>query len=446
MSSSAKLSRAAKDKYNEMVNMPVSVAILKLAFSTVPTMVIISIYGIIDMIFISGLGDVAVGATGIVFSVTCFIQAVGYTFGMGAGSIVSGKLGEKSMQAASRATTLALVAGVTAGAVICAVGLICVEPMMDMLGATEKNMDAAVSYARIILIGAPVMCGAYVANNTLRQEGRPWYTLCGITAGGITNVILDYLFIAVWDMGIKGAAWASVAGQAVSLVVLMLPYLTGKSIVRLSFTALKGASDVHLWDIICMGMPSFIRQICVAIAAAALNRACRLYGDEQIAAMAIANRIFNLFFSIAVGYGQSLAPVVGYSYGAGDKEMRIKKAVRFTVLSGASCMAAFEILQYIFAGDIAGFFEGSEEVLSLATEIIRVTGIAYPFMVVSIVAGVLHQATGKYVAASLIYGSRQGIFFIILIYLLPKLFDFAGVIFAQPAADIISALILLTFL
>lgn len=446
MGRTKKLSRAANDKYNEMVKMPVSAVILKLAFSTVLTMVIISIYGIIDMIFISEIGDTAVGACGIVFSITCFIQAAGYTFGMGAGSILARKLGEKSVSAASKATTMAFVSGIISGVVILAFGLIFLKPIMEFLGANKDNLTESMTYGRIIFIGAPIMCGAYVLNNTLRQEGKPWYTLFGITAGGVVNIVLDYLLISVWNMGISGAAWATVIGQAVSLIVMLLPYLTGKSIVKLTFARGKAASDVNLMGIISQGMPSFIRQICVAIAAAALSRQCRVFGNDAIAAMAIGTRIFNLFFSIVVGYGQSLAPVVGYSYGAGNKENRIKKAVRFTLITGVLFMTAAAVLQFIFAGNIAGCFQGSDNVLILARRIIRLESIAYPFIVVSIVAGVLYQAMGKYLAASVIYGSRQGILFMILIHSLPDILGFTGVILAQPAADILAALIFIIFL
>lgn len=439
-------SRTTKDKYNEMVNMPVSVVILKLAFSTVFSMLIISIYGIADMLFISRIGDAATGACGILYPVTCLIQAVGYTFGMGAGSIISVSLGEKSESDASRAATMAFVLSIITGAVIMVIGLIFLEPVVCTLGATNDNITEAESYGRIILTGAPIMCGAYVLNNTLRQEGKPWYTLAGVAAGGVTNIVLDYLFICIWNKGISGAASASVIGQAVSLFVMLLPYVTGKSIVKLSLKKEKQGADVNIKNIVSIGMPSFIRQICVALAAAALNRRCREFGNDAIAAVAIGTRIFNLAFSVVVGYGQSLAPVIGYSYGAGGREDRIKKAVRFTLITGVLFMTAAAILQYIFAGSIAGCFKGSSSVLQLAEEMIRLQSIAYPFIVVSIVAGVLYQAKEKYIAASAIYGSRQGIFFMLLINALPDIMGFTGVILAQPVADILAAVIFIIFL
>ncbi|MGN0396050.1 MAG: MATE family efflux transporter, partial [Coprococcus sp.] len=400
----------AQSNHVMMTEGSVPLLIMSLSASTICTMLIATTYNLVDTYFVSSLGKSQVGAVGIMFSAMALIQAVGYTFGMGAGSLISRFLGKKDKKSAEQTLVCAFAAALIFGTIMGTVGLIYIRPLVRLLGATETIEKYALDYGRYILIGTPVMCGAYVLNNCLRSEGKPYLALFGIAFGGVTNILLDYLLIKVFNTGIAGAGIATLAGQSISLVVMFICFVGRRSVINLHLKQLTIGFSVY-WEIVKIGMPSFWRQGLMCLAGILLNRSCMKYGDEAVAGMSIANKIFAVVFAILVGYGQGFAPVAGYNYGA-KKPDRVKYSVKYAVISATIAMIAFGIVIYLSAPWLIKQFSQEQAVCDMSILALKAHAISMPFMPLCLICGMLFQAIGSVGGATLISASRQGIFFL----------------------------------
>lgn len=221
------------EQYEKMIGTPIPQLVSSLAIPTTISMLVTVIYNTADTYFVSQINKSASAAVGMVYTLMAILQAVGYGLGMGAGSLISRKLGEKDDDAAERYAVSAFVAAILAGAVVgwgCLAGL---KPILRALKCTDTMLPYAVPYARWILLVAPVSCASFVLNNTLRAEGESTLAMWGLGLGGVLNIVLDPLFIFTLDMGAGGAALATAVSQVVSFVLLLMFFLTGRSIVRL---------------------------------------------------------------------------------------------------------------------------------------------------------------------------------------------------------------------
>ena len=345
----------AQENHEKMTKSPVPYLILRLSCSTIVSMLAGTTYNIVDMYFVSGLGNSAVAAVGVLFSVLAMIQAVGYTFGMGAGSRISRFLGEQKEEAANRDAVVAVLLSLIAGLVLMGAGFLWQRPLVNFLGSTDTIETFALDYGFWILLTAPVMCVSYVLNNVLRAEGMPVWALIGIGSGAALNGILDPILVSGLKLGIQGAGIATFCGQSMSLVIMLLVMMSDKSVVRLGkITKQNDSSQINAEmmkqpagkigtryrpvgirlviekmkrkeeqsfrlfkqeavAITKTGIPSFFRQGLVCVATILLNRAAREYGDDVVAAISVSNKAFAILFAVMVGYGQGFAPVVGSS-------------------------------------------------------------------------------------------------------------------------------------
>ena len=317
-----------EQKYIKMTTTPVEKLICSLAGPTIVSMLVTSFYNMADTFFVGKIGTSATGAVGIVFSVMAIIQAFGFFFGHGSGNYVSRKLGEKDFEEASRMAATGFVSAFLAGLVIMIVGLIFLEPLCYLLGATPTILPHAKSYLRIILIGAPYMTAALVLNNQLRFQGSAFYGMIGITSGAVLNIVLDPLFIYVFHMGVAGAALATIISQFVSFLLLLRGTGTGGNV---HIDLRKFSPSIQRYKIIINGgSPSLCRQGLSSVSTACMNLMARPYGDAAIAAMSIVMRITNFAASIMTGFGQGFQPVCGFNYGA-RKFRRVQKGFWFCV-------------------------------------------------------------------------------------------------------------------
>lgn len=434
----------AQSNHVKMTESSVPLLIMSLSASTICTMLIATTYNLVDTYFVSELGKSQVGAVGVMFSAMALIQAVGYTFGMGAGSLIARYLGKKDNNNAEQTLICAFAASLFFGTIMGALGLIYIKPLIRLLGATTTIEKYAFDYGRYILIGTPVMCGAYVLNNCLRSEGKPYLALFGIAVGGGVNIFLDYLLIKVFNMGISGAGIATLAGQSGSLIIMLLCFAGNKSVIKFRIKQLTVGFSVH-WEIIKIGLPSFWRQGLMCLAGILLNRSCMKYGDEAVAAMSIANKIFAVVFALLVGYGQGFSPVAGYNYGAKIKD-RVKKSVNWAVISATIAMLILGAAIYFLAPWLIDKFSQESAVSDMSVLALRAHAVSLPFMPLCLICGMLFQAIGSVGQATLISAARQGIFFLPLIWLLPMLWGTTGIAVTQAAADVLAGLFSLPFL
>ena len=431
-------------QYKKMTEQPVSRLILSLAVPTIISMMVTAVYNTADTYFVSQLGTSASGAVGIVMSLMGIIQSSGFLIGMGAGSWMSRLLGEKKEGFASEVAASAFYFALAIGVLIAACGLLFLDPLITLLGATETIRPYAVEYAQYILYAAPFLITSLTLNKMLCAEGKARFAMVGIAFGGVLNIFLDPLFIFVFHMGIAGAAIATALSQVVSFCILLYMFASGRTIAKLN---LRGAARTwrRYGQIAAYGMPSFFRQGLASVAMIALNKQAAVYGDSAVSAMAIVSKVFMLVFSVVIGFGQGYQPVAGYNYGA-KKYDRVKKAFLFMTRTATFFMVIFGVIGFAAAPQVLRMFIDSDPaVVRTGTQAMRLQCLAMPFLPLATCCNMTFQTIGKSKTATLLASARQGYVFLPLVLILPQFFGMGGVEMAQPLADAISFFICIPF-
>jgi len=308
-----------EEQYARMTQTPIPRLVTSLFIPTVAANLITVIYNTADTYFVSQINKSASAAVGAVYAVMAVIQATAGGIGMGAGSLISVRLGEKKHSEAEGYASSALFAAIALGIVVCAAGLVFLSPLLTLLGCSETMAPYAAPYAKWILIAAPVHCATFVLSNVLRSEGAATFSMVGSVVGGLLNVVLDPIFIFTLGMGTEGASLATAISQLVSCIIPAVYFAAGRSVVRISWRKIsKKAADYRV--IISTGLPTVFRQGLGSVSAIALNNAAVLYGDAAVAAITIANKVYTLVRHMIIGIGQGFQPVAGYNFGAGNKK------------------------------------------------------------------------------------------------------------------------------
>jgi len=430
--------------YRKMVSSPVPGLIGRLAVPTIVSMLVTAAYNTADTYFVSRLGTSATGAVGIVFAMMTMIQAIGFTVGMGSGSLLSRALGRRDRQEANRIASSGFALSLALGLAVMTLGLLFNRPLMNLLGATPTILPYAEDYARWIFFGAPLMCCSFLMNNLLRAEGRATLSMIGLGVGGILNIALDPLFIFGFNLGIAGAAQATVLSQCVSFSILLAMFLSRRSISRLQPASVSRSAEIYL-DILRNGAPTFSRQSLASAATTSLNHMASLYGDAAVAAMSIVNRLFMLILASLLGFGQGFQPVAGYNYGAGRFD-RVRTAYFFCVRTGTIWLTAIGALAFAFAPEVVAAFRDDPEVVAIGAAALRAQCIALPLQATIMITNMVLQSTGKSLPATILSMCRQGIFFLPLIFILPAKFGLFGVEITQSVADALSFLCCFPFI
>ena len=408
--------------------------ILSLAAPTIVSMLVTSVYNMADTYFVSQLNTSASGAVGVVFSLMAIIQAVGFTVGMGSGSIASRLLGQGRREEADVFASSGVVAALVLGLTLAAAGLSVRGELMWLLGSTDTIYPYALDYALYILLGAPVMVLAFTLNNLLRWQGKASLSVVGLATGGVLNMILDPIFIYGFHMGIGGAGAATLLSQCVSLGILTSFFLRKKSGLRVSPDCVSRSPRVY-WAIVKQGMPSFFRQGVLSVATMSLNYNAKLYGDAAVAALSIVTKVFNLIQSIVIGFGQGFQPVLGYNYGAGRLD-RVKRSVWFSVRTCTVILTVGAVLGFVLAPHIIALFRRDDAlVIAIGTRAFRNQCLTLPLGAVAVFSNMFFQSLGKSWRAVLLAVCRQGLC-IPLVYLMTARFGLTGLERTQAASDL----------
>ena len=432
-------------QYKKMLETPTKKLVLVLGIPTTISMLVTSIYNIADTFFVSNLGEGASGAVGVVFPLMAIVQAIGFTFGMGASSMISSKLGEKKDKDAQKLGSSAFYVAIALGILLAIFSFIFLTPLLNVLGATETNINYAKDYATYIIYGYPIMIGSFVLNNILRSEGKALLSMIGLTAGGILNIVLDPIFIHGFDMGISGAAVATLISQAISFMILLSMFIFKKSIITLSPKYVTKESWVYK-DILKVGFPSLCRQGLASIATIFLNNQAGAFGgDAALDAMSIVSKIFMIVFSVSLGIGQGYQPVCGYNYFA-KRYDRVKEAMFFTLIVGFLLMVVTCVVLFILAEPVMkAFVSDSPKAIEIGTNTIRFQSITMPFLSLNVIANMSFQSTKKKLSATILSCCRQGIFFIPFVFILPLMFDVVGIELTQALSDFATFLFTIPF-
>ncbi len=433
----------AEQQYVKMTQTPIPKLVTTLGIPTTISMLVTNIYNMADTYFVGQIGTSASGAIGVVFGLMAIIQAFGFMFGHGAGSILSRKLGKRDVESAFRFASTSFFCGLAAGALITVFGLLFLNPLMRLLGSTDTILPYARTYGRFILIAAPLMCSSCVMNNVLRYEGQASLSMIGLGTGSLLNIFGDWLLVRVLDLGITGAGISTAVSQTVSFLILLFMMLSGRTQSRLALRNVTGKwGDFAL--IVKTGFPSLMRQGLSSISTMVLNNQAALYGDAAVAAMSIVNRVCQFMFSVALGIGQGFQPVSSFNYGAG-KYSRVRKAFLFTFAVGEGLLGIFSIIAMQIPGVIVSFFRDDAEVIAVGTAALRCQLIALFFQPLSICGNMLFQSIGKNGRATFMSMLRSGLYFIPIVLILPHFFGLTGVEISQSVSDILACLTTIPF-
>lgn len=418
-----------------MTETPIPRLVSKLAVPTIISMLITSFYNMADTFFVGRIGTSATAAVGVTFPIMAIMQAFGFFCGHGSGNSISRKLGAQKSKEAEELAATGFFGGLFCGILITVLGLLFLTPLSRILGSTETILPYTKEYLGIILLGAPFMTSQFVLNNQIRFQGNAFYAMIGVTTGAILNIILDPVFIFVFDMGIAGAALATVLSQFVSFVILWIGiYISGCIPIRLRNLTL---SKERLGEIFGGGFPSLCRQGLASIATMTLNIGANPYGDAAIAAMSVVGRISMFAGSALIGFGQGFQPVCGFNYGA-KKYARVREAFYFCVKVSTVVLFGIAIIGFTLSGNLIGIFRDDPEVIRIGTLALRFQCLTFTLNGWIVFNNMMMQTIGKTFYASLLASARQGLFFIPAVLILPHFFGLLGIQSAQAAADVLT--------
>lgn len=433
----------AEQHYKKMTETPVSKLILNLGIPTTISMLITNIYNMADTYFVGTLGESAQAATGVLFTVQAIMQGIAFMLGHGSGTFVARALADRDTGKATMYISSAFFTGGSVGLVIMALGLTFLEPLVRFLGSTQTILPHAMDYGLWILLAAPFIICSLILNNGLRYEGKAFYAMFGLTAGGILNILGDYILVVKLGLGVYGAGLATAASQVVSFSILLFMYLRmAQSTIRIRAMS----RDIRLYlSIVRVGFPSLIRQGLTAVTTGVLNNVTKAFGDAAIAAMSVVNRYSNFLMCVGLGIGQGFQPVASFNYQA-KKYDRVKKGVLFITAFGLVFVGGMSVASMIFAGPIISIFQKREEVVLIGAVALRLTAFGMIFMSFSTPVNMLYQSIQQPTISSILSLIRSGGVTIPMLLIGVPLLGLTGVQIAQPAADVIAGLLSIPFI
>lgn len=438
------MSDSDEKQYVKMTETPIPRLVVRLGIPTTLSMLVTTVYNLADNYFVGQLKNAsASGAIGVVFGLMAIIQAFGFMFGHGSGSIIARSLGKKDKEKATRFASTGFFFCFLAGTLIGVLGLVFLTPLMRLLGSTETILPFARQYSMYILIAAPFLASSCVLNNILRYEGKANLAMIGLMSGGLLNILLDWLLIIKMGLGVSGAGIATAISQTIGFCILLTMFLLGKTESKVSFRKIS-RNYTDLWLICTTGFPSMLRQGLSSISTMVLNRLAGAYGDCAVTAMTIVNRVSFFAFAVALGIGQGFQPISAFNYGA-KKYSRVKRAFLVTLMLGECFLVVLAAVGMILSKNLIAVFQSDPDVIKIGTTALRYSIAALVVQPIAIFSNMLFQSIGKNRIASLLAGLRSGLAFIPALLLLSTFMGLKGIQIAQPIADLVTALIAAPF-
>ena len=434
---SASVTKDANRTYRKMTEEAVAPLVVKLGVPTMLSMLVTALYSTASTYYVSYLGTSAVGAMGVVFALQTIIQAIGIMIGQGCAAQTSRLLGARDYPKANTLASSGLFLSLLVSSVFALCAWAALKTLLSSMGATETILPYARIYAEIILLACPFMAASYTLNNLLRSEGLAIVGMMGLGAGGVLNIAVAPLFIFVFDWGIAGAAWANALCQFISFGILLSHYWRGRGSMHMHWAWISKSLSLY-GSIFKNGLPSLTRNLLGAVAASVLNLMAGRYGDAGVAAMSIVGQVMMMTNAFLIGLGQGFQPVLGYNWGAKLFD-RVKKALDVTIAMGTGLMVILGLLGFVFAGEIVGFFEVNDpEVMNIGVLALRLQCSVAIIVPVNVIGNMAFQVIGRTAIGTLLAATRQGLFFLPLIMVLPGYIGLLGIQSAQPIAEVLS--------
>ena len=419
---------------------PVSKALFALGLPTMIGMMVNALYNLADAYFVGGLGTAQMGAITVAYPLGQIVVGLGLLFGNGAASYLSRLLGSGEKEAADKTASTAIYSSIFVGTAVIICILIFLEPILRQIGASDSVMPFAVTYTSIYIASSIFNVFNVTMNNIVSSEGAAKTTMCVLLAGAVINVILDPVFIYVLDLGVAGAATATAISQFVSTLIYLLYIFRKKSIFSFSIRKYCLSKDV-MSEILKIGIPTLVFQLLTSLSMTMINDGTRIYGDSALAAMGAVTKIMSVGSLMVFGFLKGLQPIAGYSYGA-KKYDRLKEAVKTSILWATIFCLIFGLATAIFSTAIISLFTKNDpEMIRIGQAALRASGLSFVLFGFYTVYSFLFLAMGKAKEGCFLGACRQGICFVPVILILPKVLGLNGILYAQPAADVITAAI-----
>lgn len=419
---------------------PIPKALLAMGIPTMIGMLINALYNIVDAYFVGGLGESQMGAISVVFPLGQLIVGLGLLFGNGAGSYISRLLGKGDRETANKAASTALYSSFALGAGCIFVSILFLHPILTLLGASGSILPYALAYSRIYVISCIFNVLNVTINSIITSEGAAKTAMSAMLLGAVLNTGLDPLFIYVFDLGISGAAMATAISQIASFLVYLCYILRKKS--NFSFQIKDCVFSREIYGQICqIGIPVFVFQLLTSLSITLTNNAIKPYGDSALAGMGTVTRLVSMGSLTVFGFIKGFQPIAGFSFGAKNFQ-RLRKAIYISVLWSTCFCVIVGLIFILFPGEIvAQFTKDDVKMIEIGAKALRANGFSFMLFGFHTVYSSLFLALGKGREGFLLGALRQGICFVPVIFILPKFLGMDGILYAQPAADLLAAIV-----
>jgi putative MATE family efflux protein len=414
----------------------------KLSIPAIIGMMVHGLYNIVDTFFVGRFaGTLAIGGIAIAFPVQMIIMGVGMTIGIGGASVLSRRMGERDKEGASLALGNMILLSLATGLLGLIIGIAFMDPLLRLFGANDALMPTARDYLLVVLIGSPMFTFSMVASSSARAEGNAKVAMNTMLIGAILNIILDPIFIVVLNMGVRGAAVATVLSVTASCIFLLHYYLwSGKSEITFQLHHMK-LKPAMVGEIFAIGSSDFARTAAMSLTSAIFNNILRELGGElSIATFGIIFRVMSFVFMPMMGVAQGAQPILGFNYGSLQFN-RVKKSFGLAIKATTIFALVGFIIFLLFPGPILRIFSTDEELISMGTTATRWLVLGLPLVGYQHIGTSLFQAIGKAKPAVFLALSRQVLFLIPLVVILSRMLGLQGVWLSFPASDLVSFIV-----
>lgn len=420
-------------------------AVVRLGVPLIAGMFIMVLYNLVDTYFIGLMkDDYRLAAVNLAYPVMMIMIAVSNMIGTGASSLIARSLGSGDDNKACHTLTAGISLTVLNSAIVAAAGLIFLPQIITGLGAKENTFEYTKQYVLVLLVGSVFTMGSYTFGQLLRSEGSVKHSVAGMVAGTIANIVLDPIFIFSLNMGITGAAVATVLGNAVSMAVSVAFYAAGKTLLRPSFKYIRPTAEI-LKEIFWVGVPATLETLLTSAAYIVNNNLAVSYGELTVAAMGVAQKILSLGNYIYQGFASGTQPIMGYNYGAKNYK-RMIDVLKAGLLVVSSTELFVMAVYALFAPFLIGIFTDTPDVIDIGSRVLRTLMFILPFVGAVSMSRMSFQAMGKPQYGFAITLVRQLILYVPLLLFLDRLLGFKGMIWAQPITEVIMMAVSVTLL
>ncbi len=420
--------------------------LLKLSIPAFFGMFVMTLYNVVDTIFIGHyVGPLGIAALSIVFPVQMLSMGIGQMTGMGGASLISRLIGGNNVPRAEHALGNAIFSTITLSAVIMIVGLSDTDFWLRLMGSSDTILPYARDYMTLILIGMFFQTIAMALNFLIRAEGNASVPMTGMIIGAISNIILDAIFIIPLEMGVRGAALATVLTQLISILYFVIYYSSGKSFLRFHSRNLIVEWNI-LRAILAIGIASFARTAATSLSIIFVNRMLAIYGgDLAVSAFGIINRIMMFAIMPGIVIGQGLQPILGFNYGLKCYD-RVLRAMKIAIATATACCVIVFMVLYLAPEPFIHIFTTDKELTALGSYAARRIFLALYLIGFMMVGSIVFQSIGKAVQSFVTSIVRPALFFIPLIFILPYYWHLDGVWLAFPITDALTFILTLLLL